>query len=282
VRGDTALGIGAASIPAAAVELAKKIFGSLAGRRALVLGAGEMGELALECLVAAGVRGAVVASRTRARAEALAARFGGTAIGYDEIAAVLPSVEVVAAATAAPQVVLNRALFERALPGGPKHPMLVVDIAIPRDVDPAVGEIENVFLYDIDDLRQIIDHNLERRRAEVPIAERIVADAADEYWAWYAARDAVPLIRELRGRAEALRQAEVEKVLKRLAHLGEEDRAAVEQLTRTLLNKVLHRPTVRLREAASNGQGVAVLHAARYLFELEAAGDVIETGTGED
>lgn len=280
VRSETALGAGAASIPSAAVALARKVFGSLRGRRALVIGTGEMGELALASLRAEGVAHFVIASRTRARAEALAARVGGTAIGYDELRGVLPTVEIVMSATAAPHLVLTRDLFDRALPGGARRPMLLVDIAIPRDIEPSIGEAGQVFLYDIDDLRQIMDDNLERRRAEIPVAERIVAESADEFWDWYRSRDAVPLIRELRDRAESVRQAELEKALRRLAHLDAADRDAVDQLTRALLNKILHHPTVRLREAVNNGGGVAVLHAARYLFELEERRGATETGEG--
>lgn len=282
VRSETALGVGAASIPSAAVALARKVFGSLRGRRALVIGTGEMGELALASLHAEGVDRLVIASRTRERAESLAARVGGEAIGHDEIADVLSGVEIVVSATAAPHAVLTRELFDRALPGGARHPMLLVDIAIPRDIEPSIEEAGQVFLYDIDDLRQVMDDNLERRRAEVPVAERIVAEAAEEFWEWYRSRDAVPLIRELRDRAESVRRAELEKALRRLAHLDEEDRAAVEQLTRALLNKILHQPTVRLREAVNNGGGVAVLHAARYLFELDGARGATESGSGED
>jgi len=281
VRSETALGVGAASIPTAAVALARKVFGSLRGRRALVIGTGEMGELALSALRAEGVSRFVVASRTRTRAESLAARVGGEAIGYDELVDALPGTEIVISATAAPHLVLTREIFDRALPGGARRPMLLVDIAIPRDIEPSIEEAGQVFLYDIDDLRQVMDDNLERRRAEVPVAERIVAEGADEFWEWYRSRDAVPLIRELRDRAESVRRAEVEKALRRLAHLDEADREAVDRLTRALLNKILHQPTVRLREAVNNGGGVAVLHAARYLFELDGAREVTETGSGE-
>jgi|SRR5690625_271664 len=277
VRSETSLGQGAASIPSAAVALAKKVFGSLRGRRALVLGAGEMGALAFESLVSEGIEEVIVTSRTLARAEALASRFGGKAIEYDELDSALASVEIIATATAAPHLVVTRELFDRAFPHGPKRQLLFVDIAIPRDVDPSIGEERQVFLYDIDDLRQIIDGSLERRKAEVPIAEGIVREMAGEYWEWLQSREAVPLIRELRGRAESVRRAEVERTLRRLSHLDEEDRAAVDQLTRSLLNKILHQPTVRLREAASNGGEVAVLHAARYLFELESGPEVVET-----
>jgi glutamyl-tRNA reductase len=270
IRSETLIGVGAASVPSAAVELAKKIFGSLRGRRAVVLGAGEMGELAMECLAGEGVRNVVVANRSAERARDVAARLGARAASFDELPALLAETDIVAAATAAPHPVLTRELLGRALPHGPRGPLLILDIALPRDVEPAVGEVNNVFLYDIDDLRQIVEDNLERRQGEVAAADRILGTAVDEYWAWLSALDVVPVIRALRGQVETLRQAEVERLLKKLPHLRAEEREAVEALTRQLLNKVLHQPTVRLREAAAGERGVAVLEAARYLFDLEA------------
>lgn len=268
VRSETALGVGAASVPSAAIELAKKVFGSLKGRRALVLGAGEMSELALECLTAEGVRTLVVANRTEERARELAERVGGTSVRFDELPAQLPTTDIIIAATSAPHPVLTRELVERALPGGPRHPLFIVDIALPRDVEPAVDSIENVFLYDIDDLYQVVDESLERRRAEVPAAERIVAQGVDDFWRWYAGLQVVPVIQALRQRAEAVRRTEVEHALRRLAHLAPGDREAIEVLTRQLLNKVLHEPTVRLKEAAADGNAEEVLEMARFLFEL--------------
>ncbi len=269
VRAETQLGTGAASIPSAAVELARKIFGGLRGRSAVVLGAGEMSELALECLTAEGVAGVVVANRTEARARAVAERVGCRAVRFEELRPLLAQAEIVVSATAAPHAVLTRELVEAALPDGPQHPLLIVDIALPRDVEPEVGEIPNVFLYHLDDLKQIVDANLERRALEVPKAERIVQAGVDEFWAWYAARDVVPFIRTMRSQAEEVRRAELEKALRRMAHLSEEDRQAVDVLTRQLLNKFLHSPTARLRAAAANGGASEVLDAARYLFALE-------------
>ncbi|MFW6202090.1 MAG: glutamyl-tRNA reductase, partial [Gemmatimonadota bacterium] len=268
VRSATALGQGAASVPSAAVELAKKIFGTLEGRRALVLGAGEMSELALECFAGEGIESVVVANRTAERAETLASRTGGRAIGYEGLAARLPETDIVAAATAAPRPVLTRELVERALPAGAARPLLIVDIALPRDVEPGVGGLDNVFLYDLDDLQQVVEGNLERRREEVPAAESLIEEAVERFEAWHAARDVAPLIEEMRGRAEAVRREEVERALGKLRGLGSAEREAVETLTRRLLNKVLHRPTVRLREAASNGSGEDVVEAAKYLFAL--------------
>lgn len=271
VRSETGLGIGAASVPSAAVELAKKIFGSLKGRRALVLGAGEMSEVTLECLRGEGVRTAVVANRTWDRARELAEKWGGTAIHWEEFAAALAHVDIVICSTAAPRPVLTVERFQAALPRGPRRPLCIIDIAIPRDVEPAVGERQNVFLYNVDDLQQIVDASLDRRRAELPAAEGIVAKGVEEFWAWYASLAVVPTIRALRDHGERVRQEEVERALGRLRHLSDDDRAAVDALSRALLNKLLHAPTARLREAAGNGRGTGVIDTARYLFELDTA-----------
>jgi glutamyl-tRNA reductase len=269
VRSETGLGIGAASVSSAAVDLAKKIFGALKGRRALVLGAGEMSEVTLECLAAEGVHAAIVANRTFERAQELAERWGGTAMKLDDFASALPDVDIAICSTAAPHPVITRAGLRRAMPGGPRKPLCIIDIAIPRDVEPAVADEPNVFLYNIDDLRQIVDQNLDRRRAQLPAAESIILEGVEDYWGWYAGLAVVPTIRALRERGERLRQAEVDRVLRQLAHLAPEDRRAVEALTRALTNKILHTPTVRLRHAAGNGRGTGVVDAVRYLFELE-------------
>jgi glutamyl-tRNA reductase len=283
VRSETGLGRGAASVSSAAVELAKKIFGSLKGRRALVLGAGEMSETTLECLHAEGVRTAIVANRTFDRARELAEKWGGDAVRLDDFAAALPQVDIVICSTAAPHPVLTRDRLRRALPNGPSHPLCIIDIAIPRDVEPAVGDEPNVFLYNIDDLTQIVDDNLDRRRAQLPAAETILADEVEAFWQWYASLAVVPTIRALREHGERLRQAELERALRHLAHLPEQDREAVEALTRALTNKLLHAPTVRLRDAAGNGRGTAVLDTARYLFELDPhAGERAEDAEDAD
>jgi len=273
VRSETGLGIGAASVASAAVDLSKKIFGSLRGRRALVLGAGEMSETTLECLRGEGVRTAIVANRTYARARELAERWGGGAIHWEEFAGALPEVDIVICSTSAPHPVLTVERLRAALPHGPRRPLCVIDIAIPRDVEPAVGDEPNVFLYNIDDLQQIVHDNLGRRRAELPAAEAIVLRGVDDYWAWYSGLAVVPTIRALRDRGEALRQAEVERALRQLSHLSPEDQLAIDALTRALVNKVLHAPTARLRQAAGNGRGTGVLDTVRYLFELDAGPD---------
>lgn len=277
VRSETRLGDGAASVPSAAVELGRKIFGSLRGRNALILGTGEMSELALDCLVAEGAQVSVV-SRTEGRARELARKGKGSALPVEGLAELLPTVEIIVTATTAPHAVITRELIDRVLPRGPRDPLLIVDLALPRDVDPEVGAIGNIFLYNLDDLHHVIEGTLNRRRAELPRAEAILREGVDEFWSWYRARQVVPIIRALRARAEALRAREVERALHALPHLSPEDRAAVEALTRQLLAKWLHEPTVRLREAAANGSAAEILDAARYLFELGEANGVDENG----
>jgi glutamyl-tRNA reductase len=151
-------------------------------------------------------------------------------------------------------------------------PLLILDIALPRDVEPGVGELSNVFLYDIDDLSQVVEGTLQRRRSEIAVAETIIRQGIDDFWGWYRGRAVVPLIRELRGRLEEVRELETQRALRALQHLPPEDRAAVEGLTRQLMNKVLHAPTTRLREAAAQGREGDVAHVTRYLFDLEAGG----------
>lgn len=266
VRTETVLGQGAASVPAAAMELARRVLGPLAGRHALVLGTGEMSQLAMECLASERVGRLIIASRSAGRVHEVAGGLKGEVVRFDELPVVLPQVEIVVSATASPHAVLTRDLVERALPGGPARPLFIIDVALPRDVEPAVGRVENVFLHDIDDLRQIVDANLERRRAEIPRAERILEDAVDVFWAWSKSLAVVPLIRAFRRQAESLRRAEMAKLRRRLGHLSPEDRQVVDAMTKQLLNKLLHGPTSRLRDAASNGSAQGLLAAARYLL----------------
>jgi len=280
VRTETALGRGAASVSSASVQLAKQIFGSLAGRRAMVLGAGEMAELALECLVDEGVRTAVVANRTFERASALAAKYGATAMHVDECWAQVADVDVMLCSTAAPHPVVRVAHLEAALARRGDRPLCIIDIAFPRDVDPAVRELQNVYLYDLDDLRAVVAANIERRREELPTAEHVIADEVERYWQWLAGLHAVPVVTELRASAEAMRAREVAHVLRRMPNLTASDREAIEQLSRALMNKFLHEPSVRLKAAAANGRGLAIVDAARYLFGVGNTADATRPSDG--
>lgn len=281
VRSATALGVGAASVPSAAVQLAKKIFGSLEGRRALILGAGEMSALALECLRAEGARSIVVANRTEGRARELVERAGGAAIRFEELVSALREVDIVATATAAPHAMLTAKLVREAFPKGAPSPLCIIDMALPRDVEADVGEIGNVFLYDLDDLSQIVDDNLARRRSELPRAEGLIESAVSEYWRWYTGRRAGPVIQDMRARAERRRLAELERMYARMPHLTDEDRASLDAMTRQMMNRMLHAPTVRLREAAANGRGAELVQAARFLFALDQNDEADDTTKGE-
>lgn len=269
VRAQTELGAGSASIPTAAVELARKIFGNLRGRGAAVIGSGEMSQVALECLRAEGVADAVVVSRTQERALEVAGKLGARGTAHDQLPELLKSMDIIIAATSAPHPVITRDLVQTSLPRGPRRPLLIVDIALPRDVEPSVGDVNNIFLYNIDDLQQVVDATFERRRAQVPAAERIIAEGAEAFWGWYRSLEVVPLIRELRAHAEDIRQREVEKALRSMTDLSEADAAVVDALTRQILAKVLHRPTIRLKEAAGNGRERDVMRTMRYLLGLD-------------
>ncbi|MFL5616612.1 MAG: glutamyl-tRNA reductase [Gemmatimonadaceae bacterium] len=269
VRNETAIGRGAASVSSAALQLARQIFGSLAGRRAMVLGAGEMAELALECLVNEGVRAAIVANRTYERAQELARRHGALAMHYDECWSSLQEVDVLLCSTSAPRPVVTLDRVRPAVSDRRDRPLCILDIAVPRDVAPEVGQLEHVFLYDLDDLRTVVTTNVERRRDELPSAEELIAGEVERFWQWFTGLAAVPVLTRFRGEMERVREREVASALRQLDHLAPADRAVVEQLSRSLMNKFLHGPTVRLRAAAANGRGLGIVDAVRYLFGLD-------------
>jgi glutamyl-tRNA reductase len=268
-REETGIGRGAASVSSAAVQLAKKIFGGLGGRRAMILGAGDVAELALECLLSEGVRVAIVANRTHERAQTLAERHGATATHYDECWESLRDVDLMICSTASPVPVVTAARVRDSIEARGDRPLCILDIALPRDVEVAVGEIDNVFLYDLDDLRAAAAANLEQRGEDVPAAREIIAEEVQKYWDWVAGLAAVPVVREFRDEMDRLRSTELAAAFRRLGPLSPEQAEAIEQFSRSLMNKFLHEPSVRLKAAAANGRGLGVVDAARYLFALE-------------
>jgi len=269
-REETGIGRGAASVSSAAVQLAKKIFGGLGGRRAMVLGAGDVAEIALECLLSEGVRVAIVANRTHERAHSLAERHGATAMHYDQCWESLRDVDVLICSTASPHPVVTVDRIHGSLQARGDRPLCILDIALPRDVDAAVGDLDNVYLYDLDDLRAAAAANLERREEDVPAARAVIMDEAQKYWDWVAGLAAVPVVREFREEMDKLRAAELAAAFRRLGPLLPEQAEAIEHFSRSLMNKFLHEPSVRLKAAAANGRGLAVVDAARYLFALES------------
>lgn len=282
VRSETELGHGALSVGSAAVQLARKIFGTLAGRRAMVLGAGEMAELALACVQEEGVQAAIVANRTFERAQVLAERYGAVAAHYEEAWPELANVDLLLCSTASPHAIVDVERIRAAVAKRGDRPLCILDIALPRDVDPAVAELDNVYLYDLDDLRGVVSANRERRHKELPAAESIIAQEVESYWQWVAGLAAVPVVTQLREEMHRLREKEVAAALHKLRDLTPAQRDVVEQLGRSLTNKFLHEPSVRLRAAAANGRGLGVVDAARYLFGLDVRAEATEERTGSD
>jgi glutamyl-tRNA reductase len=263
-RTETAIGESPASVSSAAAALAEQVFGELNGRRVLVIGAGEAGELAIKSLRGRGAVIAFVANRTRERAETLTRRYGGEALSLEEVAGSLEHVDVVLSSTAAPDWTLTRAAVERTLHARRGRPLFLIDLAVPRDLDPAVHELDGCYLYDIDDLEAVVAETLAGRRREAERAETIVAGEAERFREWQASLDVVPAIASLRARAEEIREAELER-----AKLSGSERRAAESVTAAVLNKLLHLPTIRMKQAAAAADGVIYADAVRHLFGLE-------------
>lgn len=268
VRTETALGEGAASVPSAAVHLAEKVFGSLEGRRTMVVGAGDMGALTVRCLADAGTDSPWVTSRTLETAEEVADEVGGRPVAYDRFWEHLDEVEILVTCTAADAPVIDAERLSRAL-RETSGPLVILDIAVPRDVGAGAGDIDDVFLYNVDDLQRVMESTEEARRREMPRAETVVDEEVEEFWDWYRSREAVPLIRAFRSRAEEIRRREIEDLLEDLDGLGSEEREKIRSATRVVVNRLLHSPTVGLREMATEGEGTERLEVARRLLGLD-------------
>jgi glutamyl-tRNA reductase len=269
VRTETAIGEAAVSISYAAVELAKKVFDTLEGRTILVVGAGKMSELTAKHLVSQGVRQVFVANRTYERAVELAERFEGMPIPYDTLFERMREADIVISSTSAPGYVIDKAQVAGAMRGR-RAPLFLIDIALPRDVDPAVNELPNAFVYDIDDLNGVVNSNLAERMREAERAEVIIAEELRVFEAWLESMEVVPTIAAIRAEAERVRAEEYAKAMKRLGSLSDADRATVEALSQAIVSKMLHGPTTRLRDAAGEACGYEYVETARRLFGLGA------------
>ncbi|HEY6412688.1 MAG TPA: glutamyl-tRNA reductase [Edaphobacter sp.] len=249
VRSETQIGSSSVSIASVAVDLARNIFGSLQGKTVLLVGAGKMSELAARHLIQQGATNILVANRTQARAEKIAAEFNGTVIPFDELYAQADRADIVITSTGAPQKLFGRSHGQHFLHRRRNRPMFFIDIAVPRDVDPGMNDVEGCFVYDIDDLQQVAAANLADRSREAAAAETIVSNEVEKYQQRLQSRDAVPAILALQQNAEAIREAELARSAKRLAALTPEQREAVEALTRSLTAKLLHPQLTALRES---------------------------------
>jgi glutamyl-tRNA reductase len=263
-RTETAIGESPASVSSAAAALAEQVFGDLNGRRVLVIGAGDAGELAIKSLRARGAVIAFVANRTRERAEKLTRLYGGEPLSLEDVARSLEHVDVVLSSTASTDWMLTRGDVQGTLQARRGRPLFLIDLAVPRDLDPAIHELDGCYLYDIDDLQAVVAETLAGRRREAERAETIVAGEAERFREWQASLDVVPAIASLRARAEEIRAAELER-----AKLSGAERRAAESVTAAVLNKLLHLPTIRMKQAAAAADGVIYADAVRHLFGLE-------------
>jgi len=267
VRSTTAIGANTVSMAAAAVNLSERIFERVSDQRILFIGAGEMIELCAAHFAGASPKLMVVANRTEERARGLAGKFNAEVMRLDVIGEQLPRFDIVVSCTAAPLPIVGLGMVERAVKVRRHRPMVMVDLAVPRDIEPEVGKLDDVFLYTVDDLAQIVDAGLESRQQAVIEAEEIISSRVDGFLHWMQARDAVPTIRALRQHAEAMRSAEMERALRLLAR-GEDPRAVLEALSQGLANKLLHGPT-RFLNQAEGEQQVEASRLVQRIFNLE-------------
>ncbi|MDQ3067865.1 MAG: glutamyl-tRNA reductase [Actinomycetota bacterium] len=264
-RIETAIGESPASVPSAAAALAQQVFDDLTGRRVLLLGAGKMSEATARNLLSRGAHISVVANRTLEHGEDLARRLGAQALALGAVAEELVHADVVVSATSAAGHVLSRDTVAHALRSRRGRPLLLVDLAVPRDLDPAINELDGCFLYDVDDLEAVVTETLTGRHSEAARAEKVVAEEAEKFRDWQAALDVVPTIAAIRALAEQIRDSELARAGGRLS---ETERRHVESITSQILAKLLHLPTIRLKEAAAAADGVVYADVVRHLFGL--------------
>jgi glutamyl-tRNA reductase len=267
-RTETAIGVNPASISSVAANLAVQLVGDLPQRQVLLIGAGEMGAIAVRALLKRGVSNIVVANRTLRNAEQLAKAWGGKAITLQKLPGAMVNADIIIASTGAPHTILSRELLEPAMASRPNRPLFLIDIAVPRDVDPDVIEIPNVHLRDIDDLQNLADDNTREREEEIPGVERIVDEEVKQFMEWFSSLEVVSTITGLRQQMEQLRERELERLFNRL-DLDEHEREMVAAMSHRLVRKILHEPTLRLKREASSGNGAAYIATIRQLFSLD-------------
>jgi glutamyl-tRNA reductase len=269
VRTDTSIGEHAVSVPYAAVELARKIFGDLRGLQVLLLGAGEMGELTAEHLHAHDVKQVFVANRSHERAVELAKRFEGQAVQFDRISEHLATCDIVIASTAAPHYVIEPAQVRAALEARRNRNLFLIDLSVPRNIHPEVGSIDGAYLYNVDDLQNVADANLELRQQKAVDAEQIVVREVESFRKRLVAQDAVPTILELQQRLESIRTGELDKCLRKLGPISAEQREAIEIFSTQLVNKILHYPILQLKDVSEEPQERdALRRTIRKIFGL--------------
>lgn len=284
VRSETGLGEGAVSVSYAAIALAKKIFGDLSHLHVLIIGTGEMGKLTGLHLKAQNVRTITLASRTRASAERLAPQFDARVVDWADMPAAIERADIVVSATGAPTTILDRAAIHRAMKTRRERPLFIIDIALPRDIDPSAGTVEQVFLYNVDDLQEIVKENMARRTAELKQADAIVEEEVARFAAWLQSREIIPTVVALRERFEHIRRAELGRLQHKLTGLPPEAQSQVDNITRLIVEKLLLTPTEQLKSISDNSLAAAYSDALNRLFSLpspDAARPASEPGPAE-
>ena len=269
VRSETGIGQMAVSVSYAAVELARRIFGSLNGQRVLIIGSGKMGELAAKHLRRSGATKIFVTNRTRARAEEMATLFDGRAIDYAAFPAMLHEIDIVIASSGSPHFILTREDMQRVIAQRKNKPMFLIDIAVPRNIDPAVNDIDGVFLYDVDDLAGVVNENLKERGKQAEQAEAIIAEEVELMMARLRIEGVAPTIVSLQEQLEEIRAAEVSRALRRMSGLTQEQQQQIDAMARSIVNKIAHGPISELRRNAAEPEGDRAIEVIRKVFHLK-------------
>ena len=269
VREETGIAERSVSISSAAVELAQKIFDDLENRTVMLVGTGEMAELAAKHLISYGVKTVYVTSRTYDRAVNLARTLNGSALDFEAFKNELHRADIVITSTSAPNFIIKKEMVEKAIHERKNKPIFFIDIAVPRDIEPDVNDLENIYLYDIDDLQVVVSANMKEREKEAENAMNFISQEVTKFNNWVGTLDAVPTIVEIRKKAENIRMQEIEKTLKKISYLSEDDKKLLRQMSSSIVNKILHKPTIKLKQKTQSEDGHVYLKAIRHLFHLD-------------
>ena len=269
VREETGIAERSVSISPAAVELAQKIFDDLENHTVMLVGTGEMAELAAKHLISYGVKTVYVTSRTYERAANLARTLNGSALDFEAFKNELYRADIVITSTSASSFIITKDMVEKAIHERKNKPIFFIDIAVPRDIEPDVNDLENVYLYDIDDLHVVVSANMKEREKESENAMHLISQEVNKFNNWLGTLDAVPTIVEIRKRVENIGNQEMERTLKKIPHLSEEDKKIIYQMKNSMINKILHKPTIKLKQKTQSEDGHVYLKAIRHLFHLD-------------
>ena len=269
VREETGIAERSVSISSAAVELAQKIFDDLENRTVMLVGTGEMAELAAKHLISYGVKTVYVTSRTYDRAANLARTLNGSALDFEAFKNELHRADIVITSTSAPNFIIKKEMVEKAIHERKNKPIFFIDIAVPRDIEPDINDLENIYLYDIDDLHVVVSANMKEREKEADNAMNFISQEVTKFNNWVGTLDAVPTIVEIRKKAENIRMQEIEKTLKKISYLSEDDKKLLRQMSSSIVSKILHKPTIKLKQKTQSEDGHVYLKAIRHLFHLD-------------